>query len=201
MDILIAEDDLTSQTILIETLKKWDHNPVAVSDGKAAWEILQQPDAPRIAILDWMMPEMDGLEVVRHVHSIESPELPYIIMLTTKGEIMDITAGLDAGADDYLTKPFDPNELQARVNAGKRIVQMQKRLAEQVRDLRAALQQVKTLQGILPICARCKKIRDDKGYWNQVEEYICDHSEAEFSHSLCPVCMRDLYPEYMDDKS
>ena len=196
MKILIAEDDLTSQTILEESLKKWNYDPIVVSDGLSAWEILQLPDAPRLIILDWVMPEMDGIEVVRKVRSLESTEPPYIIMVTAKGTKVDIITGLDAGADDYLSKPFDPSELQARVNVGKRILNMQECLAEQIRELRATAKQVKTLHGILPICALCKKIRDDRGYWNQVEEYICNHSEAEFSHSFCPECMNNLYPEF-----
>ena len=100
--------------------------------------------------------------------------------------------GLDAGADDYLAKPFDRNELRARVQVGVRVVELQRHLAEHIKELETALSQVKQLQGILPICSYCKKIRDDQNYWQRVESYISDHSEAEFSHSICPSCYEDV---------
>ena len=122
---------------------------------------------------------------------------PYIIILTIKGEKVDIITGLEAGANDYLAKPFDPGELHARVEVGRRMVEMQDTLASKIGELRRALDQIKTLRGIIPICASCKKIRDDNGYWKQVEVYIRDHSEAEFSHGICPECVKELYPKYM----
>jgi YesN/AraC family two-component response regulator len=116
-------------------------------------------------------------------------------MLTSKGGKDDVIAGLEAGADDYLAKPFNSGELRARVQVGRRMVEMQERLATQVRELREALDHIKTLQGILPICMFCKKIRDDKGYWDQVEAYVSRHSGAQFSHSICPDCMKEHYPD------
>ena len=199
MRILIAEDDVTSSSMLTAVLKKAGHEPVETVNGLEAWEALQQPDAPRLVILDWMMPEMDGLEVLRRVRALPTHRPHYIIMLTaktTKGEIID---GLDAGANDYLAKPFDPGELLARVEVGRRMVEMQDALAEKIAELRRALAEIKTLRGIVPICAGCKNIRDDKGYWSQVEVYVRDHTEAEFSHSLCPECMKKLYPDLAGD--
>ncbi|MCX5814477.1 MAG: response regulator transcription factor [Proteobacteria bacterium] len=214
MKILIAEDDFTSRTVLMEVLKKHDHEVVATVNGAEAWAAMQQPDAPRLAILDWMMPEMDGIEVCRHIRTLETDEPPYIIMLTTKGEKSDIIVGLETGGNDYLAKPFDPEELRARVNVGRRMIEMQAKLAgrmlelqkalwEQEKltlELRDALSQVKILSGLLPICASCKKIRNDEGYWEQMEMYIRDHSEAEFSHSICPECAEKLYPEFYKKK-
>jgi len=195
MRILIAEDDVTSRAVLAGVLKKSGHEVVETVNGAAAWDALRQPDAARLVILDWMMPDMDGPEVVRRVRAQHTDRPPYIIMLTTRGEKADIVAGLDAGASDYLAKPFDPGELRARVEAGRRLVEMQDALAAKIEELRQALDQVKTLRGIVPICANCKKIRDDKGYWNQVEAYVCQHTEAEFTHGICPECMKTLYPE------
>jgi len=196
MRILIAEDDFTSRTVLAGVLTKNGYDVVITVDGVEAWNALRQSDAPKMAILDWMMPNMDGLEVVRRVRTQQTERLPYLIMLTTKGEKTDIIAGLEAGANDYLTKPFDAGELRARVEVGRQLVAMQEVLADKIEELRKALEQIKTLRGIVPICANCKKIRDDQGYWNQVEEYVRDHSEAEFSHSICPDCMKNLYPEF-----
>ena len=194
MRILISEDDFTSRKVLVSLLKKNGHEVEETVNGTAALDAMQLPDAPMLVILDWMMPEMDGLEVLQKVRALNSARPPYIIMLTARGEKSDIIAALDAGANDYVAKPFDPGELRARVEVGRRMVEMQDALARKVEDLGKALDQIKTLRGILPICAGCKKIRDDKGYWNQVEVYIRDHTEAEFSHGICPECMDKLYP-------
>jgi DNA-binding response OmpR family regulator len=197
MRILIAEDDFTSRTVLAAVLKKAGHEPTATVNGAEAWQALQQPDAPSLAILDWMMPEIDGLEVVRRVRGRPTNRPPHIILLTTKSEKDDIIAGLEAGANDYLAKPSDPGELRARIEVGRRMVELQAALADKIEELRLALDQVKTLRGIVPICARCKNIRDDQGYWNQVEVYVRDHTEAQFSHGICPDCMKQLYPDFL----
>ncbi len=130
MRILIAEDDFTSRSILAAVLRKGGYEVVETVSGAVAWDALQQPNSPSLLILDWMMPEMDGLEVVRRVRDLQSPQPPYIIMLTARGEKADIIAGLEAGADDYLAKPFDPGELRARVEVGRRMVEMQAALIE-----------------------------------------------------------------------
>jgi phosphoserine phosphatase RsbU/P len=200
MRILIAEDDLTSRTALAGVLKKEGHQVELTVDGEEAWQMLQKPSSPTIVILDWMMPKMDGLEVARRVRTLQTDRKPYIIMLTTRGEKADIVAGLAAGANDYLSKPFDAGELRARVNVGCRMVEMQAELASKIEELRQALEQIKTLRGIVPICSSCKKIRDDAGYWHQVEVYVHSHTEAEFSHGICPECMKKLYPDFLRSK-
>jgi diguanylate cyclase (GGDEF)-like protein len=130
MRILIAEDDFTSRTMLAAVLRKGGHEIVEANNGAEAWLAMQQPDAPKMAIIDWMMPEMDGLELVYRVRGLPTDQPPYLIMLTSKGEKADIIAGLDAGANDYLGKPFDAGELRARVNVGFRMVEMQAALIE-----------------------------------------------------------------------
>lgn len=125
MRILIAEDDLTSRTMLAAVLRKSGHDVIEAGNGAEAWEILQQPQAPKLVIVDWMMPMVDGLELLRLVRSLPTDHPPYLIMLTAKGEKTDIITGLDAGANDYLGKPFDPGELRARVEVGCRMVEMQ----------------------------------------------------------------------------
>jgi len=197
MRILIAEDDSTSRLMLAAVLKKMGHEVLEVADGQEAWAVLQAPAAPRLAILDWMMPEMDGLDVVRRARTLPADRPPYLIMLTTKSEKADIARALDAGADDYLVKPFDPVELRARVSVGTRMVALHGQLAGRILALNEALDQIKTLRGIVPICSSCKKIRDDQGYWNQVDVYVREHTEAEFSHGICPDCMLQLYPDFV----
>lgn len=130
MRILIADDDATSRLVLAGVLKKFGHEVAVAVDGTEAWETMQRPDAPRLAILDWMMPGLAGVEVCRRVRGLESDEPPYLILLTSMSEKADIVAGLEAGADDYLAKPFDPGELQARVNVGRRVTELQERLRE-----------------------------------------------------------------------
>jgi sigma-B regulation protein RsbU (phosphoserine phosphatase) len=194
--ILIAEDDMISRRLLETTLIRWGYEVVVTSDGTAALEVLQNADTPPLAILDWMMPGMDGIEVCRRVRRAPTPTPPYLILLTAKGRREDIVTGLRSGANDYVTKPFNREELRARVQVGMRIVELQQSLADRVKALEEALTRVKQLQGLLPICSYCKKIRDDQNYWQQVESYISEHSEAQFSHSICPDCYeRRVKPE------
>ncbi|NTV53896.1 MAG: PAS domain S-box protein [Syntrophaceae bacterium] len=135
MRILIAEDDFTSRNVLAGVLEKEGHEVTAAADGAEAWRVLQASGAPALVILDWLMPEMDGPGVVRRVRARQTDCPPYIIMLTTKGEKADMITALDAGADDYLTKPFDPGELRARIEAGRRMLEMREQLAAKVREL------------------------------------------------------------------
>ena len=130
MRILIADDDVTSRLVLAGVLKKHGHEVVVTVDGAEAWDALQRPDAPRLAILDWVMPGLSGVDVCRRARTIESDQPPYIILLTSRGQKTDIVTGLEAGADDYLAKPFDPGELLARVDVGRRLIELQARLIE-----------------------------------------------------------------------
>jgi CheY-like chemotaxis protein len=188
MKVLIAEDEPDSRHLLKILVGKWGYEAVATRDGVEAWEALQQGDAPPLALLDIMMPRMDGLEVCRRAKENGTAVPVYIIMLTAKTLPKEIVSGLEAGADDYLTKPFDPQELRARIRVGERILELQKNLAMRVSELEDALSSVKQLQGLLPICSYCKKIRDDQNYWEQVDSYITKHSGAQFSHGICPDC-------------
>ena len=215
MDILIAEDDPISCRLLEATLGKWGHRVVVTTDGAAAWEVLRRDDAPPLAILDWMMPGLDGVEICRRVRQLApapaeeegkgEPELDavphrflYLILLTARRDKEDVVAGLDAGADDYIVKPFDRNELRARLNVGLRMVELQQRLAARVAELNRALGKVQQLQGLLPICSYCKRIRDDGNYWQQVESYIGAHSAARFSHGICPACFENVVQPQLD---
>jgi CheY-like chemotaxis protein len=189
MRILIAEDELVSRCMLEDLLTEWGHDVVAAQDGLEALQALQTVELPRVAILDWSMPGMEGIEVCRKVRELPTSQPPYIILLTAKEGRKNIVAGLEAGANDYLAKPFDPDELRARLNVGIGMVEMEQRLNERVQELEQALAHVKQLQGFLPICCYCKKVRDDHNYWHQVEAYIADHTGTTFSHGICPPCL------------
>lgn len=193
MRILVAEDDATSRMILENALGKWGYDVISAADGLEAWEKLRVPGAPPLVILDWMMPRMDGVEVCRKIRRKEKPDANpfYIILLTARDSKKDIVEGLSAGANDYITKPFDNDELMARIGVGRRVIELQTQVARHVKELESALDHIKTLQGILPICSYCKKIRDDKNYWQQVESYISHFTEARFSHSICPDCFEE----------
>jgi diguanylate cyclase (GGDEF)-like protein len=128
MKVLIAEDDLSSRHRLIRLLGKWGHEVVETSNGVDALKVLQDEDYPRIAILDWLMPEMDGLQVCRAVRQFSKEHYVYVLLLTAKNTREDAIAGWEAGADDYITKPFDAHELQARLRAGLRIINLQDEL-------------------------------------------------------------------------
>ena len=130
MKILIAEDDITSRRLLKAALQKWGFDVLAVADGQKAWETLQREDAPRIAIMDWMLPGLDGVEVCRRIRTTEPSSSIYIILLTSRSEKQDIVNGLGAGANDYIIKPFDQDELHARVEVGRRVIELQTSLIE-----------------------------------------------------------------------
>lgn len=188
MRILIAEDEPTSRLVLERTLKQLGHDVVVTADGREARSALERDDHPQLAILDWMMPEIDGVDVCRWARSQTRLRQLYIIMLTTRDAGEDIVEGLRAGANDYVIKAHDSSELRARIDVGIRVVELQTELADRVSELEASLSREKQLQGLLPICSYCKKIRDDGDYWKQVEAYIEDHADVSFSHGICPDC-------------
>jgi len=199
MKVLIAEDDKTSRMILERILTKNGHRVIAVEDGLKALASIEK-EVPDMLITDWMMPDLDGLELCLRVRALNLSRYVYIILWTALTQKENIIKGLDAGADDYITKPFDRTELLARVKAGERIIQLEKSLRQKNQELSEALAQVKQLKGLLPICMFCKKIRSDENYWQQIEDYIAKHSEADFSHGICPECMEKEYPEYVKKK-
>lgn len=170
----------------------WGFSVVTAEDGEAAVGILDGEDAPSLAIIDWMMPKKDGLEVCAHVRGKMDRPYVYLVLLTAKSQKEEIAAGLEAGADDYVIKPFDPDELRARLTVGQRVVALERALAKKVNDLETALADVKKLKGLLPICMYCKSVRDDQDYWHQIDEYIHTETGTDFSHGICPACMDRL---------
>ncbi len=187
--VLIAEDNRVSRHLLERTVADWGFDVIGVEDGGAAMEILQSDDAPPLAILDIVIPKPDGIELCERTRQRNDLPYIYIMLLTALNKKHQIAAGLEAGADDYVSKPFDFDELRARVRVGQRVVRLERTLQQRVKDLQKALSDVKRLKKLLPICMYCKSIRDDQAYWHQVEEYIHVETGTDFSHGICPECL------------
>src|ERR1041385_3167014 len=189
MKVLVAEDDAVTMKMMTGLIEGWGYEPIPAKDGTEAWAILKRNDAPSLAVVDWQMPGMTGDELCR----LARTELPdrslYILLVTARNTRMeDKVSGLTSGADDFLTKPFDIPEMRARLQVGERVLKLQNELRRRVVELEQMIATVRQLQGLLPICVHCKKIRDDQNYWHQVETYISARSAAESTHSICPAC-------------
>ena len=198
MKILIAEDDQVCRCVLAATLNEWGHEVITAPDGLTAWKLLQDSDAPRLAILDWKMPGLDGIELCEKIRNVPPLQSIYLILLTAHGGTENVITGLKAGADDFMAKPFDREELLARLNVGERVLRLQSYLAERVKELEQAMTHVNTLKQLLPICGYCKKIRDNQDYWQEVETYIASNSDTKFSHGICPGCFEEVVKPELD---
>jgi phosphoserine phosphatase RsbU/P len=198
--ILVVEDSPLQALHLRRLLEESGYLVQVAGDGLDALEQFSRR-AFSILISDWTMPKMDGTELIRRIRSMDLPSYVYAILLTSKDQREDLLAGMESGADDFLTKPVDPAVLSVRLRAGERILRLERGLADRNRALEKTLGEMKRLGGLLPMCANCKNIRDDQGYWHQVESYIRDHSEADFTHGLCPACLEKLYPEIFPGKA
>jgi phosphoserine phosphatase RsbU/P len=190
MNILIADADAPSRLLLETTVRQWGYQPLAVADGARAWEVLSGRDPPPLAILDWELPDYPGPELCRKARALDKAYPLYAMVLTSRNDRAEMLAGLRAGADDLLTKPFDRHEMYARLTAGARIVQLQQSLADKVRRLEEALVSAQKLQGMVPMCCYCKSVRDDRNCWRRLEDYLAEHKETAFSHGICPQCFK-----------
>jgi DNA-binding response OmpR family regulator len=181
MKILIAEDDLIARAVLEASLRKLGHEPLSCSDGKEAWNAFQS-EPQRVVISDWLMPGIDGLELCRRVRA-ENSEYTYFILLSNLSSSGgNLSQAIDAGVDDFLNKPVNPDELRLRLHVAERILNYVK--------------QVQQLEGFIPICSYCKKVRDDENYWDRIENYINARTGSQFSHGVCPDCYnRVLVPQ------
>ena len=188
MRALVADDDLATAVLLKRTLERWGLDVIVAHDGLEALKAVQEDPGIGLAVLDWSMPGLDGPEVCRRIRADPARAHLHLLLLTAREGRADVIDGLDAGADDYLSKPFDPEVLRARVHVGLRVLKLKERLAERVAELEIALSKVKQLNGLLPICSYCKHVRTDGDYWEQVEQYVSDHTDLQFSHGVCPAC-------------
>ena len=196
MRVLIADDDAALRHGLQVQLERWGYETIVCADGAAARRVLTGEAPPLLAILDWNMPGADGVTLCREIRAVPELSTIYVILLTAHDSLDQIVEGLSGGADEYITKPFDWGLLRARLKIGARIASLQQSLAMRVLELQNALTMVKQLSGLLPICSYCKKIRGDDNYWQQLETYLSEHSEAEFSHGVCPECFEVARKEF-----
>jgi DNA-binding response OmpR family regulator len=178
LNILAVEDDILARKIICRSLRRLGHEVIEATDGEEAWTHLQTGGV-RVVVCDWMMPRLDGLELCRRIRARMGAEYVYFILLTGNSASDDNQrTAAEAGVDDFLTKPLDPQEMWMRLRVAERI-------------LRYATQ-VSQLETFLPICSYCKKIRDDKNYWQQIESYINKRTGTDFSHSVCPDCYQKV---------
>ena len=181
MKVLIAEDDRTSRALLQGSLLKLGYEVVEAVNGASAWDALGRTGA-RIVVSDWVMPDIDGLELCRRVRARKEAPYVYFILLTGKmlGESHHAKA-MNEGVDDFLTKPLDIDALRIRLRVAERIVLLTER--------------VRSLEGILPMCAYCRRIRDERGKYQGLEEYVSAKTPAQFSHGVCPECAKKHFPD------
>jgi len=183
--ILIVDDSKLNIQVLGNVLEPEGYDVAVAMNGLQALEFAWK-EKPELILLDVMMPNMDGYEVCRRLKSSVATRRIPVIFLTALNSTRDIVKGFEMGGVDFITKPFQPLELLARVKTHL--------------ELKRAREEIKKLQGILPICANCKRIRDDDGYWEQVETYIKQRAEVAFTHSICPPCVEKLYPNMLKSK-
>jgi len=173
LKILIAEDDPASGRLLLASLKKLGYDIVLAANGRDAWYSFLS-ERPRIVVTDWMMPLVDGIELCSRIRAEGRAQYTYVILLTALSGKERFMEGMQAGADDFITKPFDIEALRVRLKVAERILGLQQR--------------VSVLKGLLPICSYCKRIRDDDGAWHGLEDYVMKRTETSFAHTLCPDC-------------
>ena len=197
--ILIVDDVPENIQVLASILAKESFQISAAMSGQQALEMMKR-SLPDLVLLDVSMPGMDGFETCRGMKASSSiAEVP-VIFLTGRASPEDILQGFEAGGVDYVSKPFSQPELLARVRTHlhlRKLVELERKGRQQLEE---SLAKIKQLSGLLPICAKCKCIRDDQGYWNKIEQYLSDHADVEFTHGICPKCARELYPELFKDK-
>jgi DNA-binding response OmpR family regulator len=212
MSILIVDDSPDQQALLRSILGKAGHGEVLSADSAKAAAQLLNLDGDSAAhkidliLMDVLMPEQDGVETCRQIKRCAHLEDVPVIMVTAKSDLGNLQEAFAAGAMDFISKPVNSIELLARVSSALLLKQEMDRrknreleLRRSNEELQKALKEVKVLRGLIPMCASCKKIRNDGGFWQQLEEYLSEHSEAEFSHGLCQPCIKKLYPGVYQD--
>lgn len=198
-NILVVDDNPDNLRLLAGLLNERDYKVRLAPNGARAMATIRK-EAPDLILLDVMMPEMDGFEVCRQLKADKETAGIPILFISALHETIDKVKAFCLGGVDYITKPFKSEEVLARVRTHLTLRFLQQQLEKKNAELQKALDEIKVLRGFIPICASCKRIRNDKGYWEQIESYISNHSEAKFSHGYCQECVDKLYPELLDGK-
>lgn len=196
--ILVVDDD---PDILFATSRIFQSAGYTVYEADSGTSCLDliRSKAPDLVFLDVVMPDIDGYEICRQIKSDPDMSSTYVILLSgSKTESDHLSEGLEIGADGYLTRPMAKRELLAHTQSIVRIISAEREQARLIRELQHALAEIKRLSGLLPICSNCKMIRNDAGYWEQIDVYVREHSDADFSHGICPTCAQLLYADFMD---
>ena len=189
MKILVADDDVVSRTILSRALTALGHDPVVARDGEEAWAAFESLPIECV-VTDWLMPRLNGPDLCRRVRASSERPWAFVLLLTDKDRTEDLVEGILAGADEFMTKPLDRDVLRARLHTADRVLRLEHDLATRIRELETTLAEVKTLRGLISICMYCKQVRDGPDVWERVETYVSQHSDAKFSHGICPDCYR-----------
>jgi CheY-like chemotaxis protein len=193
--ILVVDDDAVTRLTLESVIRGAGWAPLAIDDPELAYDILTGPDAPPIALIDWHMPTLSGVDLCRRVRAADPAARPYLIFVTVNSTSDDIVTGLDAGADGYMTKPIEVNELQARVRAGIRTIALQQELRTRLHAAEAETARTKPLRDLLPMCSYCRRIRYGDN-WSTLENFLSQQLDVRFTHGFCPTCMeRHVLPE------
>lgn len=196
-DILVVDDSNSASKLLVDILAAEGHQVRVANSGQLAMSSVMKL-LPDLILLDVQMPGIDGFKVCRWIKEDAKLKGIPVIFISAASNVKDIVMGFHSGGVDYITKPYQVEEVLARVNTQLELKRQKEMLEQRTAELEDALAKVKVLSGIIPICASCKKIRDDHGYWSQVEMYIRDHSDAIFSHAVCPECVQTLYGDMND---
>jgi len=186
--ILIAEDEYTTRLMVQVCLENWGYSIESVEDGKKAWDIINQKNPPQIAVLDWEMPGISGIDLCRKIKSLDRSSPIHDILLTARDSKNDISQGFEAGADDYITKPFNDDELGARIRVAERIVTIQSSLNSSLEELREALDMVQSFEEPVAVCRKCKKIGAFDGSWRTPEKLLEYPVDPRFIQLDCPSC-------------
>lgn len=188
MRILVADDEPIFRKLYASLLENLGHDVVIAESGDQAWSLLQRTDAPRFAVLDWMMPGLSGVDLCSRLRGTARHRLSYFIIVTANSGKDDLVAAMDAGASDFVTKPFAPSEFLARVTVGVRAMTLQDQLLERIVVLQAAVKEDFNAMPILPVCMYCKSVRDEKDLWHEREEFLVGTIAQKLSHGICPSC-------------
>ncbi len=186
MKVLVAEDDPIASAMLVAVLRRLGHEVTVTADGEKAWTAFSFNSA-QVIVSDWLMPGLNGLDLCRRIRAENGSYVYFILLSNMDAAGVNLEQALSAGVDDFLTKPIKPDELRMRLHVAERILNFNTR--------------VQQLETFIPICSYCKKVRDDKNYWSQIEQYINCQTGTQFSHSICPDCYNsEVIPQALSAK-